>query len=155
MVRLVLFAFLFSCSHSFAQDRSFHGKWKVILVDNGVAYNYKTEETIVHKAFADSLKGQADSMDVIGMYQSFAASYENYYFMFEKNGKYSETREGEVRVTGTYKVDVKNRKIILVLKPVIGEPRNGYFEYAFKQKHLELKIPSVNQEVMKIVLEKY
>ena len=153
MIRLIIIvSFFFSTTFSFAQGNSlFQGNWKVIIVDNGVEYNYLTKKSIVHKVFSDSILEQTDSAEVVEMFLAFAKSYEDYHFIFEKDGSYSETRNGIVRVQGKYDVDPKRNILKLTVQRSPGKESKTETEYEFKNDFLEIKITTFDHEKLRIV----
>ena len=88
------------------------------------------------------------------MFLAFAKSYEDYHFIFEKDGSYSETRNGIVRVQGKYDVDPKRNILKLTVQRSPGKESKTETEYEFKNDFLEIKITTFDHEKLRIVLTK-
>jgi hypothetical protein len=73
------------------------GKWKVILVNNGVIVDFKNNTETVSGEFAESLKGRADSAAGVAVFARMARKYNNYFFVFRKDGIYQEIMNGSIR----------------------------------------------------------
>jgi hypothetical protein len=73
------------------------GKWKVVQINNGVIVNFKSNTSIVSDQLAQSLAGNKDSLVAIEVFTKMAKKYNDYYFVFGKDGLYKEIMNGEVR----------------------------------------------------------
>ncbi len=79
------------------QTAPFAGKWKVVTVNNGVIYDFKTHQVSVTPEFAQSLSGNPDSATGVQVFTAKARMYENYYFIFQKDWIYREVMNGITR----------------------------------------------------------
>jgi hypothetical protein len=128
-------------NYSVAQDFHIAGKWKVVIVNNGIRYNYKTDSFVVSKKFSDSLIGRKDSLEAISLFKSFASQYSDYYFVFNKDGSYQEILNGEIRIEGTFEVD-QTKKIINVLLKKAGKEKPAIYKYEFTEPNLKIFLSS-------------
>jgi len=130
------------------------GKWKVIGVDDGVYHNYLDNTNTVHEEFAKSYTGKADSALAIAMFTQFAERYNDYFFVFMKDGKFREIQNGKVRnELSTYRVDTL-QKLILVDSHQKENQAEGKIRFEFKDQHLQLTLPAPSGEEMIILLDK-
>lgn len=149
---LLVFTFLFFSVS--LKSKSVIGKWRVIAANNGVYYNYKTDSFSVTKQFLNSLVGRKDSAETIEMFESFANRYPNYYFIFVNDGKYQEIRNGEVRIFGTFKVNLSNQNIEATYGNE-GKQHPANFRFKFEKGNLRLIVHSdFMEDDLELTLEK-
>ena len=156
MKRLILLSFLvFIILSSRAQVfKSITGTWKVIAVNNGVYYNYKTDSMYVTKPFSDSLAGRKDSIETIEMFSSFARQYDDYYFVFDEKGKYREFRAGTLRLEGRYEVNHAHSAIDILVTHNNKE-KTIYYRFGFIKSNMRLFVPGPFPETdLELLLEK-
>jgi hypothetical protein len=156
MARLTfLFYLIIISSVSKAQDsKDFIGKWKIIALNNGVYFNYKIDSSFVTNKFSNSLTGQKDSAESVAMFTSFASQYVDYYFIFDNQGNYQEIRQGDVRTSGTYKVDKDLNKIDITIKRNDKQNLVSY-TFNFTKEGLKLFISSgFSTEILELTMEK-
>ena len=107
----------------------------------------------ITKKLRDSLVGKKDSAISVEMLSMFAHQYEDYYFTFDAELNYQETRSEMVRVSGTYKIDTGLHSIEVLYG--IGEnrkPRN--FKYGFHNDNLKFYMSSPFGDEFVLTLER-
>lgn len=133
------------CELNAQASNEYLGKWKVVAVNNGVYYNYKTDSSYVTKNFLNTLVGKPDSVETIAMFRSFASQYADYFFTFGSDGKYEELKNGAARVFGTFKVNSSNQNID-VMYGNAGKQHPGNFKFKFEKGNLILFIHNALME---------
>jgi hypothetical protein len=93
----VLLFIAVSCSAAAQVNYPIAGKWKVVAINNGVIYDYKTKKTSVTGELTQTLVGRTDSAEIVERFAKLAKRYEDYYIIFGKDGSYKEVMSGEVR----------------------------------------------------------
>ena len=117
------------------------GRWQVIVMDNGVRYDYKTDTFLVSKALKDTLEKQNSDFWNVDYYINWAGSCRECYFVFGKDGSYQEYRETDLRSNGTYVVNPADSTIQVVV--YVNENRiPKKYKYLFVDQRLSLHIPS-------------
>jgi hypothetical protein len=152
-ISLVLLISILSININAQPATSIIGKWKIVSVNNGVDYNYKTDSSFVTKKLLDSLIGRKDSATSIEMLSIFTRQYTDYYFTFDDKLNYQEIRSGTVRVLGTYKVNTSIHSVeVLYGSGEIKKPHN--FKYGFDKNNLKLYMASSFGDEFELTLER-
>ena len=130
------------------------GRWQVVVMDNGVRYDYKTDTFVVSQALKDTLdKHKSDFFD-LEYYVGWAGGCRECYFVFGKDGTYQEYRETELRSKGTYRLSTADSTVRIVVH--LEEKRiPKTYKYRFPGERLWLHIPSAfRKEGLAIELER-
>lgn len=139
---------LISC-FTFAQTEnpSVVGKWKIVLMDAGVSHDYKTNKTTYPEKFLKEMKGNKDSVFIVGLMGVMIENYSNYYFVFAADGKYQEIRETKVKQEGTYKIDWNNHEIETNCINKFGKPIIQKYLFKLKEGRLCFSIPQRDKKI--------
>ena len=155
MRTLILFITIFCVNSCHSQDiNNIFGKWRVIVMDNGVRYDYKTGEYIISKKLKDSLSKQKDNLFTLDDYINGSKSCSDCYFLFTKEGVYQELRGDMLRTEGTFQQSLKDSTLKIVIKAKDEDISKSY-KYFFTNSRLVLSVPSFwTKENYTIELEK-
>ncbi|MBS1741628.1 MAG: hypothetical protein JST81_01225 [Bacteroidetes bacterium] len=151
---LFILAVLVWALHTEAQTSNpILGKWKIVAVDDGVYYNYKTDSMAITKKLQDSLVGKKDSAITVEMLSMFVYQYEDYYFSFDDSFHYQETRSGMIRVSGSYTIDTGTHTVEVLYGS--GENRKPHrFKYKCLRDELILSMSSAFGDEFELTLER-
>lgn len=140
-VRILLLISLLISTASKGQDTSrLLGRWRVVVMDNGVKYDYKTETHTVSKALKDTLEKHKGGLFDLEDYINWARSCSECYFVFRRDGTYQDYRETNLRSEGTYAVRDSTIKILLKIG---GKNVPKDYKYKFSGSRLVLRMPSI------------
>jgi hypothetical protein len=141
-LRLLHLILLFISIQTHAQDSSnIVGRWRVVTMDNGVRYDYKSETYTVSQALKDSLHKHKTTFSSLKDYISWANSCRECYYVFKGDSTYQEFRETQLRSVGTFWIIPKDRTIKVLVK--VGNknvPKD--YKYEFSKQRLMLEVPS-------------
>ena len=142
-VRIVFLTILISIfQEGRSQDLSeIAGRWRVVVMDNGVKFNYKTETYVVSQELKDTLNNRKENFFDLDDYINWAASCGNCNFVFLADGTYQEFRETELRSEGSFSLVPKDSSMNLTIK---SGDRNisKVYQYYMKGERLVLRMPS-------------
>ncbi len=142
-VRLVSLAFLIII---FQEGRSQNpseiaGRWRVVVMDNGVKFNYKTETYTVSQKLKDTLNNRKENFFDLDDYINWAASCSNCNFVFLEDGTYQKFRETELRSEGSFSLVSKDSSMNLTIKS--GDRNTSkVYQYYMEGERLVLRMPS-------------
>lgn len=130
------------------------GKWRVVVMDNGVRYDYNTGEYTVSKALEDSLRKWKGPLFDRDDYISWAGSCSDCYFVFKQDSIYQEFRGEYLRSEGSFKLVPKDSIMKIIVKTTNNNVQKEY-KYYFSKERLALSMPSFfSKESIKLELKR-
>jgi len=129
------------------------GQWQVVVMDNGVRYDYKTTNYTISQALSNKLKVDSNGLELED-YIEWAKSCQNCYFVFMSDSTYSEFREQEIKTEGTFSLNLKD-STINVFKKIGTNIIPVQYKYGYSGQRLILRVPSFfTKEDLLLELEK-
>ena len=150
----LLFALIFLSSFSVqAQENTFiAGSWKIITISDADMYlNLETDSSFLSP---EMVKIYPDTPDQKKMMSDARIIFGSTQFHFEKNGIFKQTVDTMTIFTGTYKIDVPNRKLELTSKNSFGEDVTEKMDYDFIDNRLKFSI-LLDDTKLHLVLRKF
>lgn len=137
---------LFLAYSNYAQDGdSITGRWQVVVVDNGVRYDYQRDSYAIDDKFIKWVSDSTDGFWSLKDYIELASSCPNCYYVFFKDGRYQEFREEELRYEGVYSVNKREKKINVILC-INGLEYPRQYSYSLLNGRLRMRVPSMQRK---------
>jgi hypothetical protein len=147
MQRILVFTFcLFLTGGIYGQDTDLlRGRWQIVVMDNGVRYDYKNETYSVSEGFRKWLRDSTDGFWKLEDFVGFAMSCPRCYYVFGRDGQYQEYREETLRYEGFYTINEK-RKQIDVIVCYNGQEYARHYPYTLSKGRLIMTVPSMQRK---------
>lgn len=140
MKNALLFSFLFLSSLAVhAQENAFIiGSWKIIMAsDDDMHINLPKDSGALSPGMT---KTYPDSADQKKMIDQAMMIFGNTQFHFEKNGVFKQTLDTMMMFSGTFKIDIPNKKLELTTGNSLGEDVTEKIDYEFIDNSLKFSI---------------
>lgn len=152
---LFVFLFLLPVVLNAQEHVSLTGKWKILVVDAGVQYDFSTDSITVPAAVRQQWRGGSDSSMAMGVIKMLAEEMAGGSYTFAADGSYREMKAEKLLRTGTYKTDEYNgsQMLTLVYLNAAKVETKDYMKYSFDGGRLKLELGEGSEKLV-LVLEK-